>query len=115
MSVYIINYSCLKLLNAKTDISNLEYFGAYHSSREAEICAILLPLRCAFAWYDFFAKVKFFIFWPKTMDYSQAFGPKLRSMFVLLLLLAGRCYEAEFAPFCSPEMCFCAVRFFAKA
>ena len=24
---------------------------------EAEICAILLPLRCAFAWYCFFAEV----------------------------------------------------------
>ena len=25
---------------------------------EAEICAVLLPLRCAFAWYDFLPKSK---------------------------------------------------------
>ena len=34
----------------------------------------------------FFAKVKLFIFWPKTMDYSQAFWPKLSSIFAVLLL-----------------------------
>ena len=41
---------------------------------------------------SFFAEVKIFRFWPKTMDYNQAFLPKLRSFF---LLLTGRCYEAE--------------------
>ena len=44
---------------------------------------------------SFFAEVKIFRFWPKTMDYSQAFCPKLSSFFVVLLLLTGRCCEAE--------------------
>ena len=44
---------------------------------------------------SFLAEVKIFSFWPKTMDYSQAFWPKLRSFFVVLVLLTGRCYEAE--------------------
>ena len=36
----------------------------------------------------FFAKVKIFSFWSKTMDYnySQAFRPKLRSFFAVILL-----------------------------
>ena len=58
---------------------------------EAETCIILLLLRYAFAWYPFFAKVKM----KKTMDYSQAFWPKLRSFFEAILLFAGRWYEAE--------------------
>ena len=33
---------------------------------------------------SFIAEVKFFRFWPKTMDYNKAF-----------LLYSGRCYEAE--------------------
>ena len=40
----------------------------------------------------FLAKVKFFRFW---MDYNKAFWPKSRSLFVVLLLHSGRCYEAE--------------------
>ena len=51
---------------------------------------------------SFLAKVKFFRFWPKTMDYSQAFWAKLKSFFVAFLLLAGRRYEVEIVPFCSP-------------
>ena len=43
----------------------------------------------------FFAEVKVFNSWLKTMDYSQGILPKLRSVFVVLLLNAGRCYEAE--------------------
>ena len=35
---------------------------------------------------SFIAEVKIFRFWPKTMDYSQAFWPKLRSFFAFLLL-----------------------------
>ena len=63
---------------------------------EAEICAILLLLKCPFRWNAFFfAKVKIFRFWLKTMDYNKAFWPKSRSFFVVLLLLTGRCYEAE--------------------
>ena len=53
----------------------------------------------------FFAKVKIFSFWPKTMDYSQAFLPKLSSFFVLLLLLAGKCYEAETCAILLPFRC----------
>ena len=45
---------------------------------------------------SFFAKVKFFRFWPKTMDYNKAFWLKSRSFFVVVLLQNGRCYEAEF-------------------
>ena len=44
---------------------------------------------------SFPVKVKVFGSGPKTMDYSQAFWPKLRPFFVVLLLIAGRCYEAE--------------------
>ena len=62
---------------------------------EAEICTILLLLRCPFRWNPFFAKVKIFRFWPKTMDYNKAFWPKSRSLFVVLLLQNERCYEAE--------------------
>ena len=72
---------------------------------EAEIYAILLPLRCAFAWYPFFAYVKIFNFWPKTMDYSQAFWPKMRSFSERFLLLAGRCYEAEIYAILLPLRC----------
>ena len=50
---------------------------------------------------SFFVKIKIFRFWPKTMDYSQAFCPKSRSLFVAFLLHSGRCYEAEICAFCS--------------
>ena len=33
---------------------------------EAEICAVLLPLRCPFRWHPF-AEIKLFSFWPKTI------------------------------------------------
>ena len=51
---------------------------------------------------SFFTEVKIFRFGPKTMDYNKAFWPKLRSFFVVFLLLTGRCYEAKFESFCSP-------------
>ena len=44
---------------------------------------------------SFFAKVKIFRFWPKTMDYNKAFWLKSMSFFVVFLLEDGRCYEAE--------------------
>ena len=53
----------------------------------------------------FFAKIKFFNFWPKTMDYSQAFWLKLRSFFVAFLLEIGRCYEAEICAILLPLRC----------
>ena len=48
-----------------------------------------------FQMVSFFAEVKIFRIWPKTMDYNKAFCPKLSSFFELFLLLTGRCYEAE--------------------
>ena len=48
------------------------------------------PLELCFFMASFFAKVKIFSFWPKTMDYSQGVLPNLRSLFVVLLLLAGK-------------------------
>ena len=72
---------------------------------DAEIWTILLPLKCAFDWYPFFAKVKIFHFWPKTMDYNKAFLLKLRSFFVVFLLLIGRCYEAEIWTIMLPLRC----------
>ena len=44
---------------------------------------------------SFFAEVKFFSFWPKTMDYNKVFLPKSRCFSAVLLLYSGRCYEAE--------------------
>ena len=49
------------------------------------------PLEILFHLISVLAKVKFFRFWPKIMDYSQAFCPKLRSFFVIFLLVTGRC------------------------
>ena len=72
---------------------------------EAGICTILLPFRCAFGYVSLFAEVKIFSFWPKIMDYSQAFLPKLSSFFGVLLLLAGRCYEAEICAILLPFSC----------
>ena len=43
----------------------------------------------------FFAGVKFFRFWPKTMDYSKAFWPKLSSFIVILLFLTADGDHAE--------------------
>ena len=38
---------------------------------------------------SFFAKVKIFRFWPKTMDYNKAFLPKSRCFSAVLLLHSG--------------------------
>ena len=39
------------------------------------------------------AEVKFFRFWPKTMDYNKAFLPKsIKVISAVLLLHTGRCY-----------------------
>ena len=48
-----------------------------------------------------FAKVKFFRFWPKTMDYNKAFWPKSRSFFVVLYSKMEGAMKLKFAPFCS--------------
>ena len=44
---------------------------------------------------SFFAEVKIFRFWPKTMDYNKVFLPKSRRFSAALLLHSGRCYGAE--------------------
>ena len=44
---------------------------------------------------SFLAKIKFFRFWPNTMDYNKAFLPKSRRFSAVLLFHSGRCYEAE--------------------
>ena len=63
---------------------------------EALICIILLLLRCAFIWCPFWPKSTFSDSGRKPWTiYNQAFWPKSSSFFVVLLLLAGRCYEAE--------------------
>ena len=54
-----------------------------------------VPLEMPFYMVSFLAEVQIYSFWPKTMDYNKAFWPKSRSFFVVLLLLTGRCYEAE--------------------
>ena len=54
-----------------------------------------VPLEMPFHMVSFFAKVKIFRFWPKTMDYNKAFLPKSRRFSAVLLLHSGRCYEAE--------------------
>ena len=55
--------------------------GAHNSSLEGATklkFTIRLLLRWPFIWCPFFAEVKFFRFWPKTMDYNKAFLPKSR-------------------------------------
>ena len=48
---------------------------------------------------SFLAEVKFFRFWPKTMDYNKAFRPKLSSFFYSIVEGATK---LKFAPFCFP-------------
>ena len=64
-----------------------------------------VPLEMLIDMLSFFAEVKTVRFWPKTMDYNQAFLPKLSSFFEALLLLAGRCYEAEICVILFPLRC----------
>ena len=65
----------------------------------------IAPLEMPFLIVSFFTEVKIFRFWPKTMDYSQAFQPKSRSLLVVFLLLTGRCYEAESCAILLPLRC----------
>ena len=58
-----------------------------------------------FCLVSFLAKIHIFSFWQKTMDYSQAFLSKLSSFFVLLLLFAGRCYDADICTILVPFRC----------
>ena len=62
---------------------------------EAEICGILLLLRCPFRWNPFLPKSNFSDCGQKPWTINKAFWPKSRSFFVVLLLLTGRCYEVE--------------------
>ena len=65
-------------------IMNLKFVPVCSSLDALSDCIIFLP----------YQKLMF-SFWPKTMDYSQAYWPKSRPFFVVFLLLAGRCYDAE--------------------
>ena len=56
---------------------------------EAEICAILLLLRCSFIWYPFWPKSNFSDSGRKPWTIIRRFGR--RSFFVVFLLLTGRC------------------------
>ena len=57
---------------------------------------------------SFWAKVKIFRFWPKTMDYNKAFLIEIEDIFVVLLLLTRRWYEAEICTILLPlRMCAC--------
>ena len=79
---------------------------SFYSSLEGAMSSNLhhsAPQEMLFPMVSFFAEVKIFRFWPKTMDYrsNKAFSPKSRSFFAVFLLFRGRCYELKFAPFCS--------------
>ena len=50
-------------------------------------------------------RIKIFRLWPKTMDYSQGFWPKLRLSFGVFLLHTGRCYEAQSCTIMLPLRC----------
>ena len=63
------------------------------------------PLQMYFSLVSVLAKVKIFGFCLKTMDYSQAFWPKLSSLFGVFLLLTGRCYGAEICAILLPLRC----------
>ena len=64
---------------------------------------------------SFWAKVKIFRFWPKTMDYNKAFLPKSRWFSAVLLLHSGRCYEAEICAILLLLTCFSMIRCLAKS
>ena len=72
---------------------------------ETEILRYYAPLEMPFPMESFFAKVKFFRIWPKTMDYNKVFWPKSRSFFVVHLVKIGRCYEAEICASMLPLRC----------
>ena len=48
-----------------------------------------------------FAEVKIFRFWPKTMDYSKAFWPKLSSSFGSIYSKVEGVTKLNFVQFCS--------------
>ena len=60
-----------------------------------EICSILFLLRCPFIWYPFWPKTKFSVFGQKPWTIIRRFDRNQGHFFVVLLLLTGRCYEAE--------------------
>ena len=62
---------------------------------EAEICAILLLLRCSFIWYPFWPKSKFSISGQKPWTIIRRFYRNQGDFLRVLLLHSGRCYEAE--------------------
>ena len=49
---------------------------------------------------SFYANVKIFRFWPKTMDYNKAFLPKSRRFSAVLYSTVEGAMKLKFAPFC---------------
>ena len=72
---------------------------------EAEICSILLPLRCAFTWYYFFPKSNFSVSGRNPWTIVSVLTEIEVTFFVVLLLLAGRCCEAEICSILLPLRC----------
>ena len=63
---------------------------------EAEICAILLLLRCPFRWNPFLPKSKLSDFGQKPWTIIRRFGRNRgHSLWSFYILQNGRCYEAE--------------------
>ena len=71
------------------------FYSKLEGPIKLELCHCA-PLEICYCMVSFFfAKLKIFSFWPKTMDYSRGFWSKLRSFFVVLLRKIGRCYGAQ--------------------
>ena len=83
---------------------------------EAGFCVILLPLRYAFTWYPFYPKSKYPVFGRKPWTIVRCFHRNRAHFFDVLLLLAGRCCEAEICIILLPliEICFHLVSFLPK-
>ena len=77
---------------------------SFYSSLEGATSSNLhhsAPLEMLFPMVSFFAEVKIFRFWPKTMDYNKAFSPKSRSFLRSFYSSLEGATELKFAPFCS--------------
>ena len=102
----LLHHDGMVLLFAEVQISDSAHsLRSFYSEVEGATKLNLhhsVPLEMCYCMVLLFAEVKFFRFWPKTMDYNKAFWPKLSSFFVVLLLQNGTTTKLKFAPFCSP-------------
>ena len=78
--------------NRMTQISASEHLPLW-SKRTTEKHLDMIP---------FFAKVNFFIFWLKTVDYNQGFCSKLSSFLWSFYSKVEGTMKLKFAQFCSP-------------